>query len=93
MVDLAGFILYLNGPKKKYLVPDEKFAPLAEAMRTYMTEDEYGQYTICNIYYDTDSDELIRRRLAKPKYKEKYGCAATACRRKTLSSFSRLKKR
>ena len=33
--------------------------------------DEYGETTICNIYYDTPSYRLIRTSLEKPSYKEK----------------------
>ena len=36
-----------------------------------MKKDEYGEYTICNIYYDTDDFRLIRASLEKPVYKEK----------------------
>ena len=36
-----------------------------------MTEDEYGKHTICNIYYDTPDNLLIRRSIEKPVYKEK----------------------
>ena len=40
-----------------------------------MELDEYNKnhpfYTICNIYYDTEDNHLIRHSLSKPKYKEK----------------------
>jgi SPX domain protein involved in polyphosphate accumulation len=40
-----------------------------------MEKDEYNKlnsfYTICNIYYDTCNNELIRKSISKPKYKEK----------------------
>ena len=93
MVDLAGIHSVFERAEKKYLVPDEKFAPLAEAMRAYMTEDEYGQYTICNIYYDTDSDELIRRSLGKPKYKEKIRLRSYGVPQEDTLVFLELKKK
>lgn len=34
-------------------------------------KDEYGEYTIYNIYYDTDDWRLIRSSIDKPVYKEK----------------------
>ena len=37
-----------------------------------MKEDQYGNYTICNIYYDTKQYELIRNSIEKPLYKEKF---------------------
>ena len=36
-----------------------------------MQVDQYGLHTICNIYYDTPDDLLIRRSLEHPVYKEK----------------------
>lgn len=33
--------------------------------------DEYGESTICNLYYDTPDFRLIRRSLERPVYKEK----------------------
>lgn len=37
-----------------------------------MCADEFGCYTICNIYYDTDDFRLIRASLEKPVYKKLY---------------------
>ena len=36
-----------------------------------MIMDQYGEHTICNIYFDDDNFELIRESLEKPLYKEK----------------------
>ena len=36
-----------------------------------MQADEYGLSAICNIYFDTADDELIRTSIEKPFYKEK----------------------
>nr|MCR5692165.1 polyphosphate polymerase domain-containing protein [Eubacterium sp.] len=38
----------------------------------HMEADKYGEYTITNIYYDTDNYELIRHSIEKPLYKEKF---------------------
>lgn len=51
-------------------------------MQPYMSLDAYGKYTICNIYYDTDTYEVIRSSIEKPTYKEKlrirsYGVATS----------------
>ncbi len=37
----------------------------------YIKKDRYGEYTICNLYYDTDDYLLIRASIEKPEYKEK----------------------
>ncbi|MBP3889504.1 MAG: polyphosphate polymerase domain-containing protein [Cellulosilyticum sp.] len=49
----------------------EKYNLLLEAIEPYMCADSYGKHTIGNIYYDTDTYELIRHSIEKPKYKEK----------------------
>lgn len=40
-------------------------------MKDYVRADDFGRYTICNLYYDTDDYQLIRASLEKPVYKEK----------------------
>lgn len=59
----------------KYIIDNDTYKYLREKMSKYMYEDGYstngGFYTICNIYYDTDTDMLIRNSLDKPLYKEK----------------------
>ncbi|MGN0571927.1 MAG: polyphosphate polymerase domain-containing protein [Candidatus Fimenecus sp.] len=57
--------------EKKYLVSAAQFRRLSVALGAYMKADEYGEYTICNIYFDTETDALIRRSLEKPVFKEK----------------------
>ena len=56
--------------KKYFLTPSQK-SRLLEEIRFRITPDEYADYTICNIYYDTDDYALIRRSIEKPIYKEK----------------------
>ena len=57
--------------EKKYCLTLSQQRFLLERMMPYMKKDEYGEYTICNIYYDTDDFRLIRASLEKPVYKEK----------------------
>jgi hypothetical protein len=42
-----------------------------QQLENYIAEDHYGLHTIGNIYFDTDSYELIRTSIEKPVYKEK----------------------
>ena len=58
--------------EKKYLLTPEQYGRILPELGREMREDEYGQYTICNIYYDTQSFELVRASMAKPVYKEKF---------------------
>lgn len=57
--------------EKKYMLTTNQLAQMISCMGKYMRADEYGQYAICNIYYDTDDFRLIRVSLEKPVYKEK----------------------
>ena len=55
----------------KYQLTEEQCVRLMQAMAPYMVPDEWGASTVCNVYYDTPSNLLIRRSLEKPVYKEK----------------------
>lgn len=57
--------------EKKYLIPKKIFNLFIKRIEPYMTVDKYGLHTICNIYYDTESYDLIRNSIEKPVYKEK----------------------
>nr|MCR4587707.1 VTC domain-containing protein [Lachnospiraceae bacterium] len=55
----------------KYLmntVTKEKFL---KKMQEHIKPDEYGVYTVQNIYFDTDHFDLVSRSMEKPIYKEK----------------------
>ena len=55
----------------KFLLTEEQYSAVVEAISGFMTEDKYGLHTIQNIYLDNRSNDLIRRSLGKPIYKEK----------------------
>lgn len=59
----------------KYIIDSATYKNIRNQLKDYMYEDGFsedgGFYTICNIYYDTETDELIRKSLEKPVYKEK----------------------
>lgn len=57
--------------EKKYMLTPEQYTKMLAGMKHDMRPDEFGRYTICNIYYDTDDFRLIRTSLEKPVYKEK----------------------
>lgn len=64
-----------NRFEKKYILDDDQYGRIIEYLSTHMESDKHNKakdfYTICNLYYDTPSDELIRRSIEKPVYKEK----------------------
>lgn len=58
----------------KFLISRENYLKLTERLAEYMDFDEYcknGTYKICNIYFDTDNNDVIRYSTSKPYYKEK----------------------
>jgi hypothetical protein len=57
--------------EKKYLFTEDKFNLLFQKIEPYMSIDKFGLHTICNIYYDTETFDLIRNSIEKPTYKEK----------------------
>lgn len=57
--------------EKKYFLSPVQQKYLLRQMQPYIKADEYGEYTICNIYYDTEDWELVRESNEKPVYKEK----------------------
>lgn len=58
--------------EKKYLLTKEQARELFSALGERAVLDEYGLHTVCNIYYDSQNHELIRRSIEKPVYKEKF---------------------
>lgn len=73
MMNMA--IEVFNRCEKKYIMNEETYLKVVEKIKDYMLPDAYNQngefYTICNIYYDTVNDRLIRNSIEKPVYKEK----------------------
>lgn len=64
-----------NRYEKKYHIGDACYHELRERLSDYMEADAYSRegefYTICNVYYDTPNNDLIRNSIEKPVYKEK----------------------
>lgn len=57
--------------EKKYFLTPRQYAAFRQSLEPYVRADAYADYTICNLYYDTDDYRLIRASLEKPVYKEK----------------------
>lgn len=55
----------------KYILTKEQKERIVAHIQPYMSLDQYGRTTICNIYFDTENYRLIRRSIEKPEYKEK----------------------
>ncbi len=59
----------------KYLIGPEQFEDIKAVLSKRMVPDKFcrntGSYMVYNIYFDTEHDDIIRRSLDKPYYKEK----------------------
>ncbi|MCQ2592127.1 MAG: polyphosphate polymerase domain-containing protein [Treponema sp.] len=64
-----------NRIEKKYLISQQNKDLLLNLLDNFMDKDSYNKngktYSICNLYLDTPSNELIIRSLEKPVFKEK----------------------
>lgn len=64
-----------NRYEKKFLLDTGTYSQVLDILEQHMELDRYNReqpyYTISNIYYDTEDDELIRKSIEKPQYKEK----------------------
>lgn len=64
-----------NRVEKKYILNSAKKNNIIAALQEYMDADKYNvegkPYTISNIYYDTDDNQLIQESVSRPVYKEK----------------------
>lgn len=66
-----GYIKSFNRYEVKYLLTEEMKNSFLSAAGNRLCHDRYGEYTICNVYLDTDDFYFIERSLEKPVYKEK----------------------
>lgn len=64
-----------NRYENKYIITEQVYRCIKPQLEEYMEVDDHSRngdfYTICNIYYDTPDNALIRKSLEKPAYKEK----------------------
>lgn len=67
----VGNGLLFKRREKKYILTKEQCDELSRRLEPYTEKDTYGEYSICNVYYDTDNYDLIRESLEKPKFKQK----------------------
>lgn len=63
--------LVFNRVEQKYILSQKQYEALIKNLPSNVKIDKYGVHTICNIYYDTKTNEIIRNSIEKPIYKEK----------------------
>ncbi len=88
-----GFHFTFERTEVKYFIPKEVSAEFRRRMDPYIAIDEYGLTTICNIYYDSDDNDLVSRSMAKPPYKEKLRLRTYGIPTETSTAFMEIKKK
>ncbi len=79
--------------EKKYILTNEQYLQLKERLKDITVGDEYGNTTICNIYYDTPDFKLVRKSLSKPIYKEKCRIRSYGVAKDESTIFAEIKKK
>lgn len=77
----------------KYLLTADQKKDLLAYMEPYMKSDKFGRNTICNLYFDTPDDLLIRRSIEGKVYKEKIRLRTYGRTKDDSEAFIELKKK
>lgn len=77
----------------KYLLDEKTYLELRKRLEGKMVVDQYGEKTVCNIYFDTPDSRLIRTSLEKPVYKEKLRLRSYGTPEGNSTVFVELKKK
>lgn len=57
--------------EQKYLITTDDYNKILSLAKRKLCKDKFFSETICNIYFDTNNNDLIITSLEKPAYKEK----------------------
>lgn len=79
--------------EKKYLLSEMEYKQLRARLQDKLCVDAYGNTTICNIYFDTPSYQLVRTSMEKPVYKEKLRLRSYGTPQEGDTVFIELKKK
>ena len=82
-----------NRVEKKYILSKLQAEVLAKKIGEHIKSGEYPYTKICNIYFDTDNNELIRKSIEKPVYKEKVRLRSYGVPNKEDEVFLEIKKK
>ena len=55
----------------KYILTPNQYEIIIQGINKHLAIDSYGETTIQSLYYDTDTNRLIRNSIERPAYKEK----------------------
>jgi len=79
--------------EKKYRINIEQHESFLSDIDEFIVKDKYPSYSICNIYYDTETYEIIRRSIDKPLFKEKLRVRSYGTKKAKKMVFFELKKK
>ena len=79
--------------EKKYIITLSQRKALLGMINEYIKPDEYGESTVCSLYFDTEDFRLIRRSMEKPAYKEKIRLRSYSTPKAGSKVFLELKKK
>ncbi len=77
----------------KYIITNEQRQAFIQDISEHIQNDEFSEYTICNVYYDTPDSRLVRRSNEKPVYKEKMRVRSYGKTEDSTQVFIELKKK
>ncbi|MBO4888504.1 MAG: polyphosphate polymerase domain-containing protein [Firmicutes bacterium] len=82
-----------NRHEIKYILDEAQYQEVMDGIGDHMIPDPHGRSTVCNIYYDTPDDRLVRRSLEGPVYKEKIRLRSYGTAKEDSIVFLELKKK
>ena len=77
--------------EENYLITKEQHDFLLKKIDNFIEKDEYFESTICNIYFDSASNDLLIRSIDKPLYKMKIRLRSYGIPRKKDDVFLEIK--
>lgn len=77
----------------KYLLKKNQYDIIMQEILNNMEPDKYGKSTIQSLYFDTDTDLLVRTSIDKPLYKEKLRLRSYGIARMSDNVFLEIKKK
>ena len=82
-----------NRHEIKYILNEAQYQEVMDGIRDRMIPDPHGESTVCNIYYDTPDDRLVRKSIEGPVYKEKIRLRSYGTPKEDSIVFLELKKK
>lgn len=79
--------------EKKYILTLSQRRALLEKIQSFIKPDEYGESTVCSLYFDTENYRMIRSSMEKPTYKEKLRLRSYSTPKRGSNVFLELKKK